>query len=71
MPLMSVRSGRITYREKPNFGHHDLGFLLYRNVTVATGVNAPKLLDRLESAYSLILGTHHIWGRGGGETLPL
>ena len=48
-----------------------LVFLLYNNGTVATGVNAPKLLDRLESAYSLILGAHHIWGQRGGETLAL
>ena len=25
----------------------------------------------LESAYSLILGSHEIWGKGGGDTLAL
>ena len=29
------------------------------------------LLARLESAYSLILGSHQIWGKGGGDTLAL
>ena len=29
------------------------------------------LLVRLESAYSLILGSHKIWGKGGGDTLDL
>ena len=28
------------------------------------------LLARLESAYSLIWGSHEIWGKGGGDTLP-
>ena len=25
------------------------------------------IADLLESAYSLILGSHEIWGKGGGE----
>ena len=29
------------------------------------------LLARLESAYSLIWGSHEIWGKGGGDTLAL
>ena len=29
------------------------------------------LLARLESAYSLIWGSHKIWGKGGGDTLDL
>ena len=29
------------------------------------------LLVRLESAYSLIWGSHEIWGKGGGDTLAL
>ena len=29
------------------------------------------LLARLESAYSLIWGSHKIWGNGGGDTLDL
>ena len=27
------------------------------------------LLAHLESAYSLIWGSHEIWGKGGGDTL--
>ena len=29
------------------------------------------LLAHLESAYSLIWGSHKIWGKGGGDTLDL
>ena len=29
------------------------------------------LLAHLESAYSLIWGSHKIWGKGGGDTLAL
>ena len=29
------------------------------------------LLAHLESAYSLIWGSHEIWGKGGGDTLAL
>ena len=29
------------------------------------------LLARLESAYSLIWGSHKIWGKGGRDTLVL
>ena len=29
------------------------------------------LLARLESAYSLIWGSHKIWGKGGWDTLDL
>ena len=30
-----------------------------------------SLLTRLESAYSLIWGSHENWGKGGGDTLVL
>ena len=30
-----------------------------------------SLLAHLESAYSLIWGSHEIWGKGGGDTLAL
>ena len=33
--------------------------------------NSKLLLARLESAYSLIWGSHKIWGKGGGDTLDL
>ena len=32
----------------------------------------PKIIaGSLESAYSLIWGSHDIWGKGGGDTLAL
>ena len=30
-----------------------------------------SLLARLESAYSLIWGSHEIWGKGGGSTFMI
>ena len=37
----------------------------------AQRINSLLLLAHLESAYSLILGSHEIWGKGGGNTLAL
>ena len=39
--------------------------------SVVTDANIALLLARLESAYSLIWGSHKIWGKGGGDTLAL
>ena len=35
------------------------------------GTTCESLLARLESAYSLIWGSHKIWGKGGEDTLDL
>ena len=33
--------------------------------------NPPFIAGSLELAYSLIWGSHKIWGKGGGDTLDL
>ena len=37
----------------------------------ASDVNIAIIAGSLESAYSLIWGSHKIWGKGGGDTLDL
>ena len=42
-----------------------------KTAAAATEPVYSSLLARLESAYSLIWGSHKIWGQGGGEPLAL
>ena len=47
--------------------------LNYRPSFTVNSLHMPQdlLLARLELAYSLIWGSHKIWGKGGGDTLDL
>ena len=61
---ISVTWNLITFRMKNRIEFRASHYLF-------TLPNFFSLLARLESAYSLIWGSHEIWGKGGGDTLAL
>ena len=50
----------------------ELYFFLQVNVLFSKNEQTIQVIaGSLESAYSLIWGSHKIWGKGGGDTLDL
>ena len=45
---------------------------MFKTISVIRDFDATiNIAGSLESAYSLIWGSHEIWGKGGGDTLAL
>ena len=54
-----------------NVKHVNLKFAFYHLCFTFTFLKICVIAGSLESAYSLIWGSHKIWGKGGGDTLDL